>query len=349
MYRLRLSPRPAAAFLALVVLATLPITVVAHETRDVGELQFVVGFLNEPAFEGQLNGVSVRISMPAEHDDHEHSDDGDGTAVGDEIDLTTHGALFTSPLVSDGGEFTFEIGRLLEELQIVYHSHPPGLDATIDVSEDAELSGVVEIQITTEGMSNSAITVKPDTTVIWVNQLGEPTVVMSGPVAGAAADPMPITESDSMVPVTGHGDDLSVRVTHVATGESRDMDLRERFGAPGQYISEFIPTATGAYEFHVTGTIDELTIDETFTSGRTTFDEVAPADSIQFPIALRSGRELQGAVEGVSDRVGQATLAAADADDSASTAAILGIAGIILGALGLAAGGGAIVLVSRRR
>lgn len=34
----------------------------AHEHRDVGSYTFVVGFLNEPAFEGELNGMSVEIT-----------------------------------------------------------------------------------------------------------------------------------------------------------------------------------------------------------------------------------------------------------------------------------------------
>lgn len=34
----------------------------AHEHRDVGRYSFVVGFLNEPAFEGELNAISVRVT-----------------------------------------------------------------------------------------------------------------------------------------------------------------------------------------------------------------------------------------------------------------------------------------------
>lgn len=34
----------------------------AHEHREVGKYTFVVGFLNEPAFEGELNAMSVRIT-----------------------------------------------------------------------------------------------------------------------------------------------------------------------------------------------------------------------------------------------------------------------------------------------
>lgn len=37
-------------------------SVSAHEHRDVGKYTFVVGFLNEPAFESELNAMSVQIT-----------------------------------------------------------------------------------------------------------------------------------------------------------------------------------------------------------------------------------------------------------------------------------------------
>jgi hypothetical protein len=40
----------------------LPSILFAHEHREVGKYEFVVGFLNEPAFEGEQNGISVRIT-----------------------------------------------------------------------------------------------------------------------------------------------------------------------------------------------------------------------------------------------------------------------------------------------
>jgi hypothetical protein len=37
----------------------------AHERRAVGEYEFVVGFIVEPAFEGIKNGVDLRVQIPA--------------------------------------------------------------------------------------------------------------------------------------------------------------------------------------------------------------------------------------------------------------------------------------------
>jgi hypothetical protein len=51
--------------LILAVIAALILTAgtaLAHERRDVGKYQFVVGFIVEPPFEGQKNGVDLRVT-----------------------------------------------------------------------------------------------------------------------------------------------------------------------------------------------------------------------------------------------------------------------------------------------
>lgn len=49
--------------LFLFLLFTLAISAVAfaHEKRGVGDLQIVVGFVNEPAFSGEMNGIDLRV------------------------------------------------------------------------------------------------------------------------------------------------------------------------------------------------------------------------------------------------------------------------------------------------
>ena len=55
---------------AAVLLLTLCAAVAAHEHRNVHEYNFVVGFIQEPAFEGLLNAVSVRITKMPEAEGH---------------------------------------------------------------------------------------------------------------------------------------------------------------------------------------------------------------------------------------------------------------------------------------
>jgi hypothetical protein len=75
----------AAAMLAMVTAFAVSSVTSAHETREVadGQFQFVVGFLNEPAFQDDLNAASIRITTqeggeatPDAADDH-----GGGTPV----------------------------------------------------------------------------------------------------------------------------------------------------------------------------------------------------------------------------------------------------------------------------
>ncbi len=51
---------PGALLLALAFLIS-PATTFAHEHRDVGEVTFTVGFINEPAIQGDTNGVWVEV------------------------------------------------------------------------------------------------------------------------------------------------------------------------------------------------------------------------------------------------------------------------------------------------
>lgn len=62
-------------WLAAALLAVLSLTVgaaVAHEGREVGEYRFVVGWIEEPAYEGMKNGVDVRVTKPAQVQAHAH-------------------------------------------------------------------------------------------------------------------------------------------------------------------------------------------------------------------------------------------------------------------------------------
>lgn len=60
----RLIAIAAAAVVVAASLITFSTTAAAHETRNVGPYVFVVGWLNEPAFQGQPNAATVRITDP---------------------------------------------------------------------------------------------------------------------------------------------------------------------------------------------------------------------------------------------------------------------------------------------
>jgi hypothetical protein len=56
------------------------------------------------------------------------------------------------------------------------------------------------------------------------------------------------------------------------------------FGIPGDYRAWFIPTRSGRYSFHFTGKLNGQPVDATFASGPKTFDDVADATSVEFPV-----------------------------------------------------------------
>ena len=232
-------------------------TALAHEPREIEDYNLVVGFLNEPAFEGLMNGVYVHVTKVAEHG----------------------------------------------------HGEEPA-DAK---SEDEDESHETE-----EG------------------EHGHGEELTTG--------------------VTGLENTRQVEVTHVPSGATRLMRLHAFSGDPGHYKSDFIPTSTGQFVFHLIGTIEGKQIDERFESGVGTFDDVQPATAIQFPESAASTRELESAVRGALESAQQAqdtalaVEAAADsAQSGASTATTLAIVGMAMGATGIVVGVIGMVAALRRR
>lgn len=79
---------------AIIAAALMPLlaagTALAHEPRDVQDYNLVVGFLHEPAFEGLLNAVSLRVTKPAPDDAHAA-----------DAHANTHAAMSHGPLESE--------------------------------------------------------------------------------------------------------------------------------------------------------------------------------------------------------------------------------------------------------
>ena len=149
----------------------------------------------------------------------------------------------------------------------------------------------------------------------------------------------------------GQPNALALRVEQYATGGTEPVnDLAATLSAEvskggqamnvslvpvgeGEYEAAFVPTATGDYTFRISGTIGEATVDESVTSGPTTFNSVEPLSAIEFPQPLPDPVQLQTAV--------------ADANATATTARALGVVGIVAGVLGLILG--ALALAWSRR
>src|SRR4051812_9337331 len=118
--------------------------------------------------------------------------------------------------------------------------------------------------------------------------------------------------------------DLAATLSAEVSRDGKTMPLPLVPVGEGEYEAAFVPTATGDYTFRTSGTIGEATVDESVTSGPTTFNSVEPLSSIEFPEPRPDSVQLQTAVT--------------DANAAASTARTLAIAGIVAGVLGLILG-----------
>jgi hypothetical protein len=113
--------------------------------------------------------------------------------------------------------------------------------------------------------------------------------------------------------------------------------------APGEYRAFVIPTRPGTYTFEITGKAGGKKIDEIFTSGERSFDEVLNPSEAQFPEQDPTQGELAERLERIDARIAElrTQVAALGEDDGGSGPTVLGIVGILLGgiALGVAVSG----------
>ena len=134
-------------------------------------------------------------------------------------------------------------------------------------------------------------------------------------------------------PVTDLGDTLKVEVIYgsqkmPAQGLNPTYDPDTGLGRQGEYLASLIPTRPGKYTFHFTGSVKGQTVDQSFTSGPNTFDEVKEPTAVEFPAQDPTrGQMAQRLDSGLSTTQ---TTAKNDAD----LARNLAIVGIVLGALG---------------
>lgn len=92
-----------------------------------------------------------------------------------------------------------------------------------------------------------------------------------------------VTQTAGGMPVEGLASTLKAEVTVGGGAARRALELSADRDQPGHYTAGFVPTRTGDYTFHLTGTIDSTTVDERFESGPGRFDPVADIASLEFP------------------------------------------------------------------
>jgi hypothetical protein len=142
-------------------------------------------------------------------------------------------------------------------------------------------------------------------------------------------------------PVTDLGDSLSVEV--VFSDQRTKLSLEPRFvvgvfGEPGDYRAYFVPSRPGRFTFQFSGTVKGQRVEETFTSGPKTFDDVQDPEAQMFPVRDPTTGQL-------AERLDREVARLERSNDNDGVARGLGIAGV---AVGLVAVIVALVTVRRR-
>ena len=303
---------------ASVVVLSLTIGVVlAHEGRPVGDYSFIVGWLEEPAYEGSRNAVSIRVNKIVEGESEEGEHDTSADQHSDEPEAT--------PAVSQNGAESGED----EDHHSTEDSDDDHASGEDEDSDGDQMEGEHGDNGTTDGSNGM---VEKDTSRSVVPQGAvKPLVSMAG------------QHESQAVPVEGLEETLRVEITHVASDASKTLDLYPVTGEPGHYIASLIPTAAGVYEFRVFGTVEGTNVDETFVSigAGGGFDDIRTSAELQFPVQLPEIREIESGVRGALQTAQQAQDAALASQESgpgnalAIVALIVGIVGAILGAGGI--------------
>jgi hypothetical protein len=124
-------------------------------------------------------------------------------------------------------------------------------------------------------------------------------------------------------------------------------------GTPGDYRAWLTPTRPGSYTFRLVGTVRSRTVDESFTSSSTTFNDVEDAAGIQFPAKDPSGGQLATRIDREFPRIASRMDALEDrlrdANDRAGAARVLALFGAAAGVMGLVAAAAGRRTSSRRR
>jgi hypothetical protein len=99
---------------------------------------------------------------------------------------------------------------------------------------------------------------------------------------------------------------LKVSVTHAGLTRPLELEFRTRFGMPGAYAADMVPTREGEYTFHIVGRIEALDVDEKFESGPGRFGSVEPLTALQYPEKVPTGADLArrlGDLQATADQV----------------------------------------------
>ena len=101
-----------------------------------------------------------------------------------------------------------------------------------------------------------------------------------------------VTETASTKAVEGLEKTLKADLITGGGAAVMPMAIAARFGLPGKYQAQVLPTKVGDYTFHITGTVNSTAVDEKFESGPGRFGAIEDTAGIQFPNKVPSNSDL---------------------------------------------------------
>jgi len=166
---------------------------------------------------------------------------------------------------------------------------------------------------------------------------------------GFGAEPVYVGQQNSVQLILEHADgkpvtDLtdSLKLEVIYQSQRVQLPLEPTFdpdtglGTPGDYRAWFFPTAPGKYTFLFLGSIGSQQIDQSFTSGPTTFDEATDPRAVEFPAKLPTLTEVSRLLGRVGPRVDRAITQVASLGPTVESARSAGDPGKTLGVVGIA-------------
>lgn len=348
-----------AAAVALALAALAYSSALAHGDAELGEYQISVGFLNEPAYEGVMNAVEVRVTKPADShdgagaDSHEHSSDAAHSHSHEEtLESEIPIAVSVSAEVGANGGVSVGIaagGGWRWAPDSVDMEHEPGAGHAHIYVDGVKIGRVYGPGYDLTGLDPGERHIR-----VTLNSNDHKQLTVNGePVEASATVTIPGAAHTHMEGVPGLENTLKVDITHVASGTTRTLELSPLADESGHYLADLIPTSQGHYRIRLYGEIEGNEIDAVFDSyaGGGDFSDVEDASALQFPQSVASAREIESAARGAQASAAAAQEAAANANDAAGGASAIGIAGIAVGVLGVAVGGAglAVAMANRRR
>jgi hypothetical protein len=112
-----------------------------------------------------------------------------------------------------------------------------------------------------------------------------------------------VTETASTKAVEGLEKTLKVEIISGGGAATLPLTLESRFGLPGKYQAQVLPTKTGDYTFHITGTAGTQKVDERFESGPGRFGGIEDLAPLQFPSRVASNADLAAKLDDANTKL----------------------------------------------